>query len=309
MITLKKLIFAPVFLVFFTLLIYQLSLNLSSYGLVIILSVTGLINLIALCFLVFLSGTLFVIFATLAADWKISLPVGIFCSFIPMLFFPPALALIFAVGILASFLLSFLSLDISLKSYLNFQPFTVLGPSIRRLSGLLILSFCIIYFLSMNKIIAQNGFEVPDSLIDTALKISPISLPEQSNSTITQLPAINPKEIEELKKNPGLLEQYGLDPKILDNINISSQTPKLPAIANKTIKQTTKDIIQNFVEPYLPFIPAILAAILFLSLYSLTSMINLLAYPLLLLIFYILEKTGFTKFTTEMRPVKKLVIE
>jgi len=85
----------------------------------------------------------------------------------------------------------------------------------------------------------------------------------------------------------------------LDSLNNSSQD---------LIKQTVKDQLEGFLKPYLGFIPALLTIILFLTLQSLTSFINLLIYPMLWIIFYIFEKTGFIKFTIEKRPVKKMVI-
>ncbi len=103
---------------------------------------------------------------------------------------------------------------------------------------------------------------MPDSLIDTALKMTPVNVPQAPN-------------------NP---------------------------IGTDLIKQTVKDQVQGFIKPYLNFIPAILAVLLFLTLQSLTSILNLLIYPLLWLTFLILEKTGFTKFEVEMRQVKKLVV-
>lgn len=284
----KKLIFAPLFLIVFALLIYQLNFLLVSYDLIFSLSTATLIQLITISVLFSTSCLSFVLFVTLASEWKIILPVGIIASAVPLIFIPSSLALIFAVAVLVSFLLTSLNLDSTLKSYLTFKPFALLGPSIRHLSTLLILSFCLIYFLSVSKAVAQNGFQIPDSLIDTALKMAP--LPSEQ----TQLPSISP--------DPELLRQSGLDPKILDTLN----QPKNPA--NDLIKKTVKDQIQNFIKPFLNFIPGILTILLFLTLQSLTSILNLLIYPLLWLLFSILEKTGFVKFEVEQRPVKKLIV-
>ncbi|MBI2330537.1 hypothetical protein HYU94_04025 [Candidatus Daviesbacteria bacterium] len=292
----KKLIFAPFFLIAFSLLIYQLNPLLQSYDIIFSLSTFTLIQLIIIAALISLSGFLFVLFATLAGDWRFSLPVGAVASAIPLIFMEKSLGLVFTVGILISVLLVSLTLDSALKSYLNFQPASLLGPFIRRLSMMLILAFCIIYFFSSNKLIVQNGFEIPDSLIDTALKMVP--LPAEQ----TQLPNISPDQIAMLKKNPDLVRQSGLDPKILDSLDQPQNS------ANNLIKQTVKDQVQNFIKPYASFIPAILAVLLFLTLQSLTSFLNLLIYPLLWFAFLILEKTGFTKYETEMREVKKLVV-
>ncbi|OGE29652.1 hypothetical protein A2867_02235 [Candidatus Daviesbacteria bacterium RIFCSPHIGHO2_01_FULL_40_11] len=309
MLILKKLTLAPLFLIAFALFVYQLIPLLKSYDLIFSLSINTFISLLILSFLISISCLLFVIFATLAQDLKIALPVSLISALIPMLFLEPALGLIFAVAIFISFLLTYLSLDVSLKSYLTFKPESILGPSIRHLSGLLILSFCLIYFLSTSKIIAQAGFQIPDSLIETALKMTPLDLATEQSSPAPQLPAISQEQIDLLKQNPELLRQSGLDPAILDTLNQPQSKAGSPQnLTQDLIKQTVKDQIQSFIKPYVNFVPAGLAILLFLTLQSLTSLINLLIYPLLWIIFYILEKTGFVKFETEQRPVRKMIV-
>ncbi|MDO8573811.1 MAG: hypothetical protein Q7R77_03605, partial [Candidatus Daviesbacteria bacterium] len=294
---LKKLIFAPFFLIILGLFFYQLTPLLESYDFIFSLSSDTLIQLITISAFVSLSSLLFTVFATIASSWKLVLPVVLIGAIISLVFLPMPLGLIFVAAIFVSLLLTYVSLDNALKSYLTFQPSTLLGPSIKHLSGFLILSFCLVFFLTTSRIIAQNGFQIPDTLIDTALKMTPLPT-EQA-----QLPTINPDQLELLKQNPNLLKQSGLDPKILDTLN------QAPAdLIKDTIKQTVKDQIQGFIKPYQSFIPAILAVLLFLTLQSLTSILNLLVPPLLWLIFLILEKTGFIKFETEQRTVKKMVV-
>lgn len=303
---LKKLTFALPFLIIFAFLVYKLNTLLTSYDFLFSLSLNTLGELIIISSLVTLSGLLFVIFATLASDWKIVLPVGIASAAIPLLFTQPALALVFAVGIGASIVLVYLSLEGSLKTYLNFQASTILGPSIRHLSTLLILSFCLVFFLTTNQTIARKGFQIPDSLIDNAMSMVPTITPEGQNSPA--LPTIDPEQLELLKKNPEALRQSGLDPSILDTLSQPKTSQASQNLATDLIKQTVNDQIENFIKPYINFIPAILAVLLFLTLQFLTSMVSLLIYPLLSLTFLILEKTGFVRFEVEQRPVKKLVV-
>lgn len=280
----KKLTFAPVFLISFSILIVQFSSILKSYDFIFSLSIDALIQLVIVAALVSLSSFLFILFAALSQDSRFVLPFGILASLVPFAFLETGLALVFSVGTLVSLLLTFINLDSTLKSYLTFKSTALLGPLIRHLSGLLILAFCLVYFLSANKMIAQNGFQIPDSLIDTALNLSqPAS--NQQEPTAPQLSI--PKEQLDLLKDPDLTN--GL-------------------ISQDEIKQAVKDQIQNFINPFIGFIPAVLALLLFFTLQSITSMINLLSYPLLWGVFAILEKSGFIKFTTEMRPVKKMVI-
>ncbi len=307
MILLKKLLFAPLFLLAFVLLVSQLNTLLSSYDLIFSLSMDTLIQLITITGLIVLSSFLFTLFATFSADWRFVLPVAAISSVASLIFIPMPLGLIFVVSIFVSLLLTNISLDSNLNSYLTFKPEALLGPSIRHLSGLLILSFCLIYFLSSNKLIAQNGFQLPDSLIDTALKMTP--LPQSDNQAQTNMPQLSNDQLTLLKENPDLLKQSGLDPKILDSLTNPQKILQAPAdLMRDTIKQTVKDQIQGFIKPYQGFIPAILTVLLFLSLQSLTSLVNLLIYPLLWFLFFIFEKTGFVRFEIEQRPVKKLVV-
>lgn len=306
MILLKKLIFAPFLIILFSLLIYNLVPFLKSYDLIFSLSINTFISLLILSALVSFTSFVFVLFSTLASDWKIVLAVGIINSAIPLLFIDPALGIVLFVLLFVSFLLTNLNLDNTLKSYLTFKPEALLGPLIRHLSGLLILSFCIVYFLSMNKLIAQTGFQIPNSLVGTAIKMAP--LPETNTQTEANLPQISQEQLDLLKKNPELVRQSGFDPQILENLTTQKVTQAPADLMEETIKQTVKDQVQGFIKPYQNFIPAGLAIMLFLTLQSLTSILNLLIYPLLWIIFFLLEKIGFIKFEIEQRPVKKLVV-
>lgn len=303
MLTLKKLIFAPFFLLFFALTIYQFTPFLKSYELIFSLSLNTLIQLIIISAFIILSSFSYVLFSSFSLNFKFVLPVGILASVIPFLFLEPVLGVVFMVGIIVFLSLTFLNLDSTMKNYLNFQASTLFGPAIRHLCTLIVLILSIVYFLSINKVISEKGFNLPDSLIDTALKFSQS---DQQETSTPQLPSLSKEQIDLLRKNPDLLKQSGLDPSILDNLGKNLQTPV--ASANELIKQTVKDQIQGFLKPYLGFIPAILSVLLFLTLQSLTSILNLLIYPLLWMTFYILEKTGFIKFVVEQRPVKKMVV-
>ncbi len=264
----KKLILAPIFLLFFALTIYQFSPFLKSYELIFSLSLNTLIQLIIISAFILLSSFSYVLFSSFSLDYKFVLPVGILASVIPFLFLEPALGIVFMVGVTISLLLTFLNLEATMKNYLNFQPNTLFGPATRHLCTLIVLILSIVYFLSINKVISEKGFSLPDSLIDTAINFAQ---PQQSSS------------------------QFSL-----------SQVPQ--NLAQDFIKQTVKDQVQSFIKPYLGFVPAILSLLLFFTLQSLTSILSLLLSPLLWITFYILEKSGFVKFTQEMRPVKKMVI-
>ena len=160
------------------------------------------------------------------------------------------------------------------------------------------------FFLSANQIIAEKGFSIPDSVLDPVIKmVQPPSL-TQSQLDLSNLP-ISQRDIEELKKNPALLQQFGLSTNDLDALTNSAKPTNL---GTDLIKKTINDQIQNIIDPIKNYIPMILGFILFFSLTSLTSILSLLLHPLIYLLFLILEKTGYIHFTEETRPVKKMVV-
>ena len=311
MILLKKLILAPSFLIIFAILISQLNPLLKSYEFIFSLSLDTFIQLIVLSGLILLSSFSFVLFTALAFDWKIVLPVGLSGSLIPMIFVSQTLGLILSVGFLAVFLIIYLGVENTLKNYLTFEPNSLFGPPIRHLASLLILVVSLTYFLSISQVIQKQGFEIPDSLIESSLKLVPLPESEKTDTTLKPQLQITPEQIELLKKNPDLLKQYGLDPSVLDTLAPpkDKQPTKAPQnLLTDTLKQTLKDQLSSIIKPYLGIIPAILAVLLFLILQSLVSIFNLLIYPLLWITFFILEKTGFVSFVVEQRPVKKIVV-
>jgi hypothetical protein len=58
----------------------------------------------------------------------------------------------------------------------------------------------------------------------------------------------------------------------------------------------------------LAYIPAVLAVLFYFTLQFIAGFLEMLVPFLLWLIFWILEKTGFTKYVVEQREVKKLVV-
>lgn len=213
-----------------------------------------------------------------------------------------------AIGIFISLILTYVSLENSLKTYLNFKPYALLGPSIRHLTTFFIIVLCAVYFIFINKEVSEKGFQIPDSLIDSAINLA--SGLGQTDKPETPAPklSISSEQIELLRQNPDLLRQSGLDPSILDTINQPASAKEPQDLTKDLTKQLVADQLDTILKPYLNFIPAVLAVLLYLTLQSLTSILNLLIYPLLWITFSILEKTGFVKFTTEMRPVKKIVV-
>lgn len=170
----------------------------------------------------------------------------------------------------------------------------------------LVLIVALAYFLTIRPVIEQNGFNIPDSILNLATGFTP-QIQDQTGGTPTNLPNLTPTQINLLKQHPELLRLYGLDPSILNEVqNLQNQptgsTPSTPV--NTLIKAQ----FQQMIKPYLGYIPAILAALFFVTLYSVVGMILIFSAPLLGFIFWVLEKSGFVKFTTEQREVKKLAV-
>lgn len=312
MIPVKKLAFGLLFLVSTVGLFYFAASLFKTNDFIFSLDLQTLYQLITLSLLILVSALFFTIFAALSLDWKTILPMIVIPSLIPFLFTPFPLSLSLGTGTAISLLLSYLSLEGKMKSYLTFQPVSLLSPAVKQLAGLLILTLSIAFYLSTTRQIAQTGFEIPDSLIDNTLKLMSKSPPSvqgfKYDKTLTaQLPQVTPDQLEMLKKNPQLLKQYGIDPKQLDNLPVpSANTTSNPTA--QMIKPLIKDQLQGIIKPYQNIIPGLLALLVFLTLQSLVSILGIFLSPLILMIFYILEKTKFIRFETEMREVKKLVV-
>lgn len=309
--TFKKLVFAFPFLLAL-LGVYQ-SLNpiLQDIYLIFDFQIETLSQLLTFMILLTLASLFFIIFATLAQDWKFILPVALLGSLPALFFLSFPSSLVVALGFLTSFMIILLALDKKLSTYLTFTPTSLLLPSITQLSMLLLAVVSVALFIAADTKIKEEGFELPDSFVDQILQVSmPKELSEQGPKQ--SQPQIPPEQLELLRQNPQLLKQYGLDPSILDEINTQSAPPaggrQTPSVEQSLVKNEVKKQIDNIVKPYLDFLPIALAAIFFLTLKFGLSVLSLTLFPLVWLIFWVLEKTGFTKFETEMREVKKLVI-
>ena len=126
---------------------------------------------------------------------------------------------VFIIPVVA-FALAYYLLSLKLKTYINFQANLLLNPIIRNLSTLIILVVSVVFYLSVDQEIKLQGFQIPDSLIETSLKFA---APQVKGIKIAQVPNITPEQLEFIKKNPELLRQQGLDPAILDSAGQAQQ--------------------------------------------------------------------------------------
>lgn len=311
MVYVKKYLFAPLFLAVLAAACFSIIPFWGSTSIIFSLGLDTFLQLVILCGLVLAASLSFVLFATFASDLTLILPIVLVAGLIPIALIAYPLGLILGGGFILVLTANFLILNKSLNSYLTFQPAQILSPSVKNLTTFLIIVISFVYFLSINAQIKKEGFQIPDSLIETALKLSqPESPPtpnKQINSQLSITRAqISEQDIAELRKNPELLKQYGIEPNQLDLLN---QTPEqITPVDQNLLKDTLKKQFQGIISPYQDFIAPVIAVLLFFTLSSIAAILGILLSPLIWLIFFILEKTGFLKFTTETRPVKKMVI-
>lgn len=316
MLIVKKLFFALPFVLFLTGYCYLLDNFLKDPNLIISFSFTPLIQLAQLVLALLLGGFFFVIFVTISQNWKFILPVIIIAAPSSLLFIPTPISLILAAGFFLVFSLSALILTRSLTSYITFDASKLLSPTIKQIIFFITIVSSIAFYMSSSAQISANGFKIPDSLIDTAMQFIPktdelnnlqgTDQSQQQTSNVT----FSPEQIQLLKENKDLLKQYGIDPTVLETLNKPQTNQQTPArVDNQSlIKPIIQSQMEQIIKPYLGFIPYVFA-FLFFSAVEGVAWIILIPLPLLVTFaFYLLEKSGYTKFETEMREVKKLVV-
>lgn len=312
MVIIKKFLFAFPFLLTFAAFSFQFNPFLQSPSLLLSFNFVLLTQVIGLLLTLTLSIIFFIIFATLASDRKLVLPVAFLVSLMSLFFIGRPAIFILVAGSLISFGLNYFLLENKLKNYLSFQPTKLLIPSIKQTINLIILFMAFAFYTAADTEIKLNGFKLPASLIDTALNLTPdMELPEIETDNKLIPPTIPPEQLQLLKQNPQIFKQFNLDPTILNELEIPAPAKNSKPTALSTqnlIKPILEKQMQAFLDPYIQYIPIILAAIFFFTLQSFASLLSILLSPLIWVIFKILEEIGFIKFVTESRPVKKMVI-
>lgn len=301
MIFLKKILFALPFTFFTIAFIFLLKFFLEEPNSIFSLDSLTIARSSLLLLSLFLGSLYFVIFVTLAADWRLVLPVFVLPSLFPLLFFPQPFNLVLVSGLIFSFGATYFMLERKLGTYLTFQTNSLLAPSVKQLFTLLVVVSSIAFYLSSSLQISTAGFKLPDSLLNLASGL----VSQQAGELLeSQLPQITPQQMELAKQNSSFLKQLGIDPGVLDSFSQpQTQTP-----AQKMIKSTLESQVQTSIHPYLSYLPIILTAVLFLTLKSAGVFLYPLLYLLLWLTFLVLEKTGFIHYEIEMREVKKLIV-
>lgn len=305
MVILKKLLFGVIFLLTLTAFFYILQTVITSSNIIFSLSLEVFLQLLTLVALLLFSSLCFVVFTSLAMDWKLVSLIIVLSAFLPVVFIPLPAGLLLSIGLITSLAINYLLLYNKLSTYLTFQPTSLLIPTIKNTALLIILFISFGYYAITSADIHQNGFTIPDSLIDMTLSFVPQeNLTGQiPNTTIPQIPE---DQLNELKKNPQLLKQYGLDIEDLDTF--TQITNNKPVSTKDLVKTTIKDQVQQLIKPYINYIPIASSVIFFLSLISLSSMLSIFMTPILWLLYFVMEKSHFIRFEKTLREVKKMVI-
>lgn len=249
---------------------------------------------------VMFSAIFFSIFVTLCQDIKIvlcPLPAVMLSAY---LLLPNSPGLVFGIGSCLIFLLHFASLQHTLTTYITFTPETLLLPTIGRTTTLLFLLASITLYLSSQEIIATRGFSLPQSLFDTILR----AIPQDQLPTFSPQQAVTPEQINQLKQNPELLQQFGLSSDMLDQFTKTDTKNATQQLMQSQIKKQTDTLI----KPYEKFLAPFFGILFFFSLRFFATFLGVFVGPLLRLVFLILDRTKFTHYTTETRQIQKLVI-
>lgn len=314
----KKIIFALPFLIFFSLTIFFFKSILTNPTQVLSLDLSSFYQILIFNSFLILTALFFCLFVSFARSWQLVIPV-IMVSLVTIFTLFPSLnspSIFLIVGLLITESIIFFLLDNNLNNYITFSSTQIYSPHIKRFSQLAAIIFSISLFVFFNIHYQTNKFEIPDSLIDTALKSVPQNITTSDAGESISLPSrlnITPEQIQTLKQNPKVLEQFGLsvsdleklsNPTTIQTKNSKKQVP----LDQMLIRTAVKNQVNQMIEPYRDFIPLALAFLFFLSLYSINSLLLILISPILFLIFKVLEGTKFITFTKEMREIKKMVI-
>ncbi len=330
---LKKLVFIPFFIsavlavVVFGSLVIQ-----DPLSTIAVFSFSQLMQMLYLSISLLLAAFFFCLIVALSNSWEIPLFASVLGALIPLMIISSGPAnIILAAGFLLSFIVGQFFLLQKLRTYLTFQPGQILSPTAKLLVFVLTFVISLTVYWTVNAKIIDEGFSVPDSLIDTAIKLSGVSSkltdPNLAGSTSNEtvplsLPQIDDKTAALIKNNPALLKQFNITPEQFDAyLKSQNQPPKTPSKASPTqtkptIPDPANNLVQNLlksqldeaIKPYLSYIAPLMAMLIFATLISFNSLVGIILPLLLWLIFEILEKTNFVHFEKEMREVKKLVV-
>lgn len=198
------------------------------------------------------------------------------------------------------------------EKILKFSVHKVFFPSLRTLGILMTILFCAGFFFSYRNRIELEGFKAPVALIDRVVELTGRSLIETFTNQIadtSKLPDQEavfveiPEELDEAGLTQTLEEEFGItiDRVPQDSADLLSMVQ--PALRDRIAKQ-----IEDMLNPYLPFIPAIMSVLFFLSLFPFATIGAFLAIPFLSLAFKVLEALKLVEEKEETIIVKRFAL-
>jgi hypothetical protein len=333
----KKLLFGGIFLILFTGLHFFLFPLLTSYEWIFGLNQSSFNQIIQLSLLLIFSSMSLVIFFFLVNHRLLGVGLAVLGALIPVAFSFNSTGFLLCGLYLLTFITSYFLVENTSRHYISFSAPTLLIPHIKTLATLILIIICIGYYLTINLVIKEKGFSIPeaiipDSVIENLINQQMDSMTIKGDKYIAQLPQLTAEQLQILKQNPDLLRQYGVDPAILDQYDqqtapigsVSStprSTPNSKAIQVPTSTATSPTVavvkkmalapVNDLIKDYQFLVAPILALLLFSAfsfVFFFFFLFNFISGGIIKIIFYILEKTGFIHFQKEMREVQKLVI-
>lgn len=306
----KKLIFAIPLLLSLAIFYIQANSFLQDFSALFSLDLNLIIKLVIFAATIVLVSYLFVIFVNLAVDYKLVVPVILVSVALSFLYSSDQINYYLAGGLLIAFGASYgLVYNKIKKDPTNFQVSGDVNKPSGQLATLIILAVAVALYFSAVK----NNEQFIQKFIDSIVGLSSSFTQSQQlteNTSLAQTPnlPISQAEINQLKQNPELLKQFGLDPSILNQLDTKTKTVTPQSIATEALKPVITKQVNDFIRPFVGIIPFLIVFIFYLNFQFAASILLFISSPLTYLLFMILEKVGFIKYEVTTRQVKKLIV-
>lgn len=185
-----------------------------------------------------------------------------------------------------------------INAYFHFTPRVVYSSSLRLLTTLLVIFVSLGYFISYHSLIKQEGFKIPSDLVNQVTSLTVNNLVGKLGGSRQDL-GVESKELEKLGLTKGDLE------KLLKGGTKQDTTKQISESLGAELEKN----IQSTINPYIDYIPYVIAGIFFLTLHSLAGFGFFLVPMFLSVAFFILEKTRVVHFEEHSQVVKRLVLD
>lgn len=281
----------------------------------------------AILFLSFISMT-----NLLVSDTRCRVATFLFASLaiFPIFQFDPKV-LVFAFFLFLILLLFSIRSQTQIKNHLHFSASHLFGPTLETLISLISIVFAIQYFFAAQVNLPKFKLEIPDYIFDQTFKIIedyiPNSNPYQQVKGVKtdevlqnqiQIPPelipyiekgeFPPEVVAEIEKNlpPGITIEQAME---MLKTAVPQASPQGQETLLSPIRQIVETQINQIIEPYKQFFPAVSALLVFLLLKWFGNFVNLLSTWLLAILTKILLLTKIAKVKTETMQAERIVVE